>query len=118
MNRQEYRRKQREEEKLNIKVNYNVNGKNMQVQKDYIAKVIDEKVNANLQRVQQTFLSDMFAVLSIVLHDEYGFGHQRLTKILEKCNSQYACLKGGYITREQLFELCQKTVGINFKVES
>ena len=71
------------------------------------------KAVKEVERELIPFLSAcMNAAYLITLHDVYGFGGKRLTKILDKVNMQFEALHSKYVTVEEIFKIVEEELGI------
>ena len=60
-------------------------------------------------------VSCMSAAFLIVLHDEYGFGGKRLSKILERVNLQFDAIYDEDVTIDDIIGLVKEETGIDLK---
>ena len=81
---------------------------------DAAESAVQLKVDQALAKIQKTTMTNLFAIASIALHDEFDFGHKRITRFIEKCQVQFECLNQGYINIQDLLEECKK-LGIIIK---
>lgn len=82
--------------------------------KKIISKQVKNEVLKDVGRELIPFISAcMNAAYLITLHDLYGFGGKRLTKILDKVNMQFEALHSKYVTVEEIFKVIEDEVGIS-----
>lgn len=72
-----------------------------------------------LKEVEQKLIPLLRAAMSaaclIVLHDEYGFGNKRLTKVLGRLNLQFEAIYDEDVTIDDIIKLVKDEVGIDLK---
>jgi hypothetical protein len=57
-----------------------------------------------------------FATFALSLHDEFGFGAERINRLLEKVNNQFECIDAGTVSLDDMLQECEK-IGIKFMRE-
>lgn len=50
----------------------------------------------------------MLASMIIVLKDKFGFGPQRLNKMISEVNKQFDCMHSGHVTGAELVDWCRE----------
>ena len=67
--------------------------------------------NKIVERVDRVIL--VFALA--VLHDEFGFGHERLKRFMERFNTKTGCLAEEYLSWEEQRQILEEETGIKVK---
>jgi len=56
--------------------------------------------------------SGIYASLILILHDKWGFGHARLTRLLDQVTDQFDSIKTGYVKIDDLKRTIKEELGI------
>jgi hypothetical protein len=91
---------------------YNYNQDQLNV---LIKEGMAEELNRVRKEVAEYTASRVIAVLSEVLVDEFGFGHKRLQRFIDRANKKFEALDQGYATIDEVYENIIKQTGINIK---
>lgn len=60
---------------------------------------------------------DTFCLLvCCVLRDEFGFGHDRLQRVIDRFNLKAECLAGEYVTWEDYIKAMKEEVGLDMTI--
>lgn len=54
----------------------------------------------------------LYVVLSAVLHDKWGWGHQRIARLLEQIEYQYSCVSSGHVKIDELRGMVEEELKI------
>lgn len=84
---------------------------------------IDEATEREFEeRVMHSCMDTVLAMTCVVLHDEFGFGHDRLARFVERFNSKTASLAEGYTTWDEQLKIladeCKVYLDIRFNGEA
>jgi len=63
--------------------------------------------------IRDEVVNQVLNILSVVLHDDYGFGQKRCIKVLEHINLYFDNIKDKEITFDDVAECCRDEIGIN-----
>ncbi len=97
MNRQQIRNQQRLEAKKQNTYNYT-----------------PEQIDKMIREHNARTIKAIYSVVSIVLHDKFGWGQKRISKMLEESIKQFNCVTERHVTIEELNKIC-KTFGVEIK---
>lgn len=83
-----------------------------------LQNLIDKGVEERVKQVRDTTLSmaitSISSAFTISLHDEYGFGPQRLQNLISKVQLQFECIEAGTVTLEEMLQWCLE-YGVDIK---
>ena len=54
----------------------------------------------------------LFAVVGMYMHDKYGWGTQRISKMMEYVNTQFDAINEGYLTVDDVLKVLKDEVDI------
>lgn len=100
MNRAEYRRQKHQKNPT-----YNFTEKQIV---EYVQPIIDKAKN---DAIYETILR-LTCVIAQSLNDEYGFGRERINRLLERAMYKFDCINDGLVTLDEIQKWCEET-GIN-----
>jgi thymidine kinase len=82
--------------------------------REAIYKVISDELMTVRKSAYKQAIKDLTIVFTIALIDEFGFGKQRLIKLLTKVNNYFECILDDYVALEDFQqELHKKGIDIN-----
>lgn len=68
------------------------------------------------QQMRNMMMDTIMSFSMGILHDEFGFGHDRLQRFMDRFEAGAELLNSGAITWQQIIENTQETTGINLKI--
>jgi hypothetical protein len=110
MKRQEKRRIEREKSKDSVK--YTLSYNNM---KEMTKKVIEAETAQIIEEARRQAITDLFAIVSESLHDEFGFGHDRLTRLFSRTVEKFDCINKGLVTIDDIVTETKKYFKFEFR---
>ena len=101
-------RKQRRQKRDNAPVKtYNMNQRQLQ-------SIIDNEMQEIKSKSINFTISAMQAAFVIALHDEFGFGPQRLERLISKVENQFDCIIEGTVELKDLIQWAEE-YGVKIK---
>lgn len=64
------------------------------------------------RRARDHATSAIIASLLKVMHDKHGWGHTRLTRLMDDITDQFECVSAGTVSLEDLKQLVEDELGI------
>lgn len=68
------------------------------------------------QQMRNTMMDTIMAFSMGILHDEFGFGHDRLQKFMDRFEDGADLLNSGVITWNDIIKNTEESTGINLKI--
>ena len=65
-----------------------------------IMKIVNDAIIEDRKKT----VNRLYAVFALALHDEYGFGKERLQKVLARTASHFDCVMQGHVTEKEIME--------------
>lgn len=82
--------------------------------KGIINKEIDDKIGTVRMKMARRTVHDLTAAFAISLNAECGFGKKRLSDVLRRVQTTFACITAGTVTIEDIKNWCASQ-GIQYK---
>ena len=80
-------------------------------------RMTPEELNKSSLEFRQQFVAMTVCLAILVLHDEFGFGKQRLKQFENRYNIKYDSLLSNYVTWDDYVALASEITGEEFKIK-
>lgn len=99
LKRHELRQQQRDQQRKTTTYNFNP---------EQIKQMVRSQIDKEIFGLRKEAAVDFTAALCLVMHDKYGWRKKRLTRFLMQLQTQYECIKQGYVTQDEIVKEVEK----------
>lgn len=79
-------------------------------------RISDKDLQAFTDNAKMMLLDTVLILASMTLHDEFGFGHDRLQRFVERFNFKAECIGDDYTTWQDQIDILKEECGLEYQL--
>lgn len=79
-------------------------------------RISDKDLKAFTDNAKMMLLDTVLILASMTLHDEFGFGHDRLQRFVERFNFKAECIGDDYTTWQDQIDILKEECGLEYQL--